>query len=759
VVVRCAIVAAPAIGLLILTQGILPGSPGSPGRGTPAAILFTGLVLGMLGSLTAAGLILIYRTARVINFAQTAIGVAGATLAFDLVQLTSVPFFVTLPLALGLSGVVGLTFEVAIVRRFFNSSRLVLTVATIAAASALAAFGPVLIRLLPFLPYRSASIEVTVGAAPVRADLPFAGWNFTIGSLPIEFGFPEIFAMQITVVSLILLAAFFRFTRTGVAVRALAENAERASLLGISVGTVSMVVWAIAGVLAGAGALGTGAVLTPAQANGIAPSLLLPALAAAVIARFQSLPVATYVSILLGVLTQAVAWSLPDDTGLLNIVLLIALGVSLLARWRQVGRSESGAGLAWQAVGEQRAIPPQLAGLTAVRVMRYGGLAVLGLIVLLYPWFVGTGATVIGGNVALISIAILSLVVLTGWSGQVSLGQMGYVAVGAVVAGALTARAGVPFWVAVPLAAAAAAAVAALTGLPALRVRGLFLAVMTLAFGMSVSAVLFNRRYFGWLLPEGVERPSLFLLDFEDERSMYYLCLAALAVSVAVIGNLRRSRFGRTVIAVRDNEASVQAFGVDPVRTKLAAFAVSGGLAGFAGALLAHHGRGVSVESFTPEASIAVFLFAVFGGVSSIGGAMLGSLYFNLVEFFSFGNPILNVIFKSSGQMFVLILLFSAPGGLISLTNRVRDGALRIIAQRRHIVVPSLFADFAPEVMERRLIPLSEPSGMEGLSALPGGDEWTLDSELHGRAPRKRENGSTPGVGGANGRGKLERTR
>ena len=109
--------------------------------------------------------------------------------------------------------------------------------------------------------------------------------------------------------------------------------------------------------------------------------------------------------------------------------------------------------------------------------------------------------------------------VLTGWAGQVSLGQFAFVAVGAVVAGALTARVGLSFWLAVPLAAAFTAAFAVAVGLPALRIRGLFLAVTTFAFAVAVRSLLFEPRYFAWLLPGAVERPTLFFFDFGDERS------------------------------------------------------------------------------------------------------------------------------------------------------------------------------------------------------------------------------------------------
>ena len=726
-------------GLLVLlfSQVLLPGRTGAETRGTPGAILFTGLVLGLVNSLTAAGMILVYRTTRVINFAQTAIGVTGATLVFDMVQLTPIPFALAFPLGLLVSAGVGLLFEIAVIRRFFYASRLVLTVATIAAASLLASFGPQMIRLLPFIPYNTASTSEITGGASVRGLLPFAGFDFQIGGLEIKFGFPEIFAIEVVIVALLLIAAFFRFTRAGVAVRALAENAERASLLGISVGKLSMTVWVLSGILAGASAILTGSILVPGQATGFAPAVLLPALAAAVLARFRSLPIAVFAAVAISIVARSAEWSLENDLGLINVGLFLVITIALLAQRLRGGRSEEGAGVSWQAVEEQRPIPKELAGIGSVRAARYVLIAIGVIIVGAYPFVVSTGPTVLGGNVALTSIIILSLVVLTGWSGQVSLGQYGFAAIGAVVGGSLTSRAGIPFWIAIFVAAAVTGAIAMLVGLPALRIRGLFLAVATFAFGLAVSGVLFNPRYFKWLLPTDIERPTLFFLDVEDEKSMYYLCVGALVLSVVVVGNLRRSRLGRVLIALRENENNVQSFGINVVKTKLMAFAISGALAGFAGAILAHQLRGLNAESFAAQRSVDVFLFAVLGGVSSVAGALIGSLYYNLTNFFTITNPIFLTLFRTSGSFFVLLLLFVSPGGAIALLNRLRDGVLKIIAQRRQIIVPSLFADYDPEALEKRLIPLSPPSDLEGLAALDAETRYTYASELyHGSGER-----------------------
>jgi branched-chain amino acid transport system permease protein len=310
----------------------------------------------------------------------------------------------------------------------------------------------------------------------------------------------------------------------------------------------------------------------------------------------------------------------------------------------------------------------------------------------------------------------------------VSLGQWALVAVGAVVGGSLTSRAGISFWLAVPVVVALTAGIAVLIGLPALRIKGLFLLVSTFIFAIAVNSVLFNQRYAGWLLPESVNRPTLFFLNFEDEKSMYFLAVASLVLAIVVVGNLRRSRVGRLLIAMRENEANVQSFGVSALRAKLMAFAVSGGLAGFAGIIFAAQGRAVSPESFGADQNVLIFLQAVIGGVSSSGGALLGAAYFQVVQQLLASQQVVQTFLTAGGP---LVILFIAPGGFISLVNAMRDSVLRVIAQRRRIVVPSLFADYDPDVLARQLIPLAEADPTSGLGALPLDERFVMASELY----------------------------
>ncbi|MDQ3781810.1 MAG: branched-chain amino acid ABC transporter permease, partial [Actinomycetota bacterium] len=405
-----------AVGLVVFTQLVLPGTPGG-GRGTPMAILFLGAVRGLVVALTAVGVVLLYRTLRIINFAQAALGIAGGVLCFALVQFTPVPFPLAFLLGLALSAVIGGGVGLFTLR-FLQAPRLVLTVFTILLAAVVASFAGQ-VRQLPFLPDQAElSIADQLGADQVDAFLPFPGFTFTIGDTPLSFGFAEVFAIEMAIIALCALGAFFRFTRAGVAVRALAENAERASLLGIGVGALSCAVWAIAGALSGAGVMLTGALVTPGSATGFAPGLLLPALAAAVIGRFTSLPVTIAAAVGIGVASAAADWSLTNERqSLVEVGLFAVVVVGLLVQRKGLQRSESSGGSSWQASDEQRPIPAELAGIRGLRLARRAAIGVGLAAVLLYPFVVSSGAQSLGGVIALSAIVVLSLVVLTGWAG------------------------------------------------------------------------------------------------------------------------------------------------------------------------------------------------------------------------------------------------------------------------------------------------------------------------------------------------------
>jgi branched-chain amino acid transport system permease protein len=327
---------------------------------------------------------------------------------------------------------------------------------------------------------------------------------------------------------------------------------------------------------------------------------------------------------------------------------------------------------------------------------------------------------------------LLSLVVLTGWAGQVSLGQFGFVAIGAVVGGALTARLSVPFWVALPAGALFTAAFAVLLGLTSLRIRGFYLAVTTLAFAAAVDSMLFSQKYFSWLLPSRVDRPTAFFFDFNDEKSMYYLLVIFVVLMVLGVSFLRRTRVGRVLIGLRENEPNAQSFGINAVRARLTAFALSGFIAGFAGVLLVHQQRAVDPTSYSSALSLQFFVLAAIAGFGAVSGAVIGGVFIAVQTLaLNVSGPFSIFLQLVFGGLGFLILLYCIPRGLSSVVYGLRDSILRIVAQRRQIVVPALFADYDPYAVERNLVPLAEPDERRSRELAQAARRYTQQSDLY----------------------------
>jgi branched-chain amino acid transport system permease protein len=236
---------------------------------------------------------------------------------------------------------------------------------------------------------------------------------------------------------------------------------------------------------------------------------------------------------------------------------------------------------------------------------------------------------------------------------------------------------------------------AVIVGYPALRRRGLTLAVSTLAFGLFVSSFLLNRTipFLRDRLPgRRIDRGTLLGIELSSETAMFYACLAVLALGLIMVVGLRRSRTGRVLIAIRENEKAARAYGVNATRTSLAAFALSGFLAAVAGALYVHQQTGLSAQPYLPQASLELFTMVVIGGLGSLPGALLGATYVHSVDFFL---PV-EWQFLATGVGLLLVLLVF-PSGFGGVLADLRDGALRKIATRRGIVVPSLLADVRVE--------------------------------------------------------------
>jgi branched-chain amino acid transport system permease protein len=662
-------------GTVVVVLGIWAFFAAVMDRGLPLGIVLRGTVFGSLIALLAIGVVLVYRANRIVNFAQAELGSVAAVLAIEAKLVWGWNYFVAIGMGFAMAAVLGALIDITIVRRFHTAPRLILTVATIGLAQILKAMS----ILIPLL---------IGGLTAGRFETPFTVRHEI---------HPEVFngnhVMVMVVVPAVMLGvmAFLRFTDYGIAIRASAENGDRANLLGIPVKRLSTLVWAMAGFLSATAVILRIPLVGFASFQSVSGSgnaLLLRTLAAAVIGRMESLPRTVIAAIGIGIFQEAAAWQF-SDTDFVDALLVIVILVGLLLQREHFSRiAESGIST-WKSIREVRPVPRELVGVPEVRWATFAVTAIITTIALTLPLWASPSQEQAAALVAIYAIVALSLLVLTGWAGHISLGQFALVGFGGAATGVLYGRHGWDLLLALPVGAAVAAGVALVIGLPALRIRGLFLAVTTLAFAVTAETFFLEDRYVPWLIEESIRRPMLWgRFSLDQGWQQYFFCLVGLLVAIAAVRNLRASRTGRAIIAVRDNEMNAEAATINATRTKLLAFAVSGGLAGFAGGLYVVNQQGLFADAFGADVSIRLFSMVVIGGLGSLPGAVLGAIYVRGAEFFLPAEYEL----LASGMGILLLLMF-LPEGLGGLFYRARDGYLRWVARRRSILVPSLLAD------------------------------------------------------------------
>jgi branched-chain amino acid transport system permease protein len=707
------------------------------GRGLNAGFAGLGVVSGSAVALQALGVVLVYRSSGIINFAQVQVGATAAVLFSEMVQrreflhfasfvcapcvpggpdhasgaAVAVDYWLSFVLAVGLSALLAYLAHALLVRRFARAPRAVATVLTIGIAQLLAGIAAAIPSLFD---------ATTPGVQLSNAvPLPLHA-SFTIP--PTTFTASDVARVIAVVLACAGLAWFLLRSRRGIAVRGAADNPLRARTLGVDVDSLGGTVWLIAGVLSGIGAcLQT----TSAGVHADTPLdvlTLVGILAAAVIGGFRSLPMVVAGALALGILEQGIHAGInaPD---VFAASLLAVISLFLLLQRERRGRAENDAAVGWLAAREVRPIPQSLRRLPVVRTWLRWGAALLAVVVLAYPVVMSPSDVGTATRVCIDAMLGVSLLVLTGWGGQISLGQLAVAAAGAYVAAMLSAGTGVSFVVGVVAAAASGALVALLVGIPALRLRGLSLAVSTLALALTVSLVVVSGNYLGALLPSTVQRPVLLGLDLEDQRVFYYLCLGLLAAVLVATATLRRSRTARALIACRENENAARALGVSPARVRLIAFALSGALAGLAGGLLAYNEHGVHAPDLTPAMGVAIFLMVVIGGMGSLWGPVFGAVYLGFL--LSSSNQLVSFLATGGGVVFVLLL---APGGFVQVLAATRDAMLRRVAMRHHVHAPGLIAVAAVEGRAAApIMPLRAGVSGTGRAYVPA--RYRLDAE------------------------------
>lgn len=588
--------------------------------------LLLGLGGGAVIAALALGVTLTYRVSGVVNFAYAAMGMYVASAYFRLrstgeliLPVIGVPDRLSLlpadppptvasaaTISLLLAAVMGLACYWLIFRPLRNAPDLARVVASLG-------------LFLYLLAVASAQRQGT-GAATggVQRVLPAGTIDLLGTTIPRD----RIILLVLVVLVTSVLWAVYRFTGFGLATRAAAESEKGALLTGLSPDLLGSGNWVVASVLAG------GAVILFAPIAGLDPTttslLIVPALAAALLGGFQSFWLTLGAGLAIGMLQSEILklqsdWSWLPSIGLQQGLPLIIILATLALRGKSLPTRGSLLPTRFPRAPESR--HPVATALVL------GSAAVLLLLTADGDLRLGLINTTIGALIA------LSVVVLTGYVGQISLAPFAFAGIGAFATAKLAGDLHVPFPFAPILAALIAMGVGLLLGLPAVRVRGMNLAIATLAAAVAVEELVFGWSWFsGGLTGTQVPTPELFGFDLGitatgdafPRPEFGILCVLVTGVAAVAVAHLRRSPTGRRWLAVRANERAAAAAGVDVRKAKLSAFAASSFLAGLGGTLLAYATpRALSVDSFGVFESLAILSLTYVGGIASVAGAFV----------------------------------------------------------------------------------------------------------------------------------------
>ncbi len=627
-------------------------------------------VLGLGGgaayALLAQGVVLVYRGSGVVNFAQGAIAMVAAYLCLETLQRdhdwAMLPAFAV---AVLVAAAIGLVFQLAVLRWLANAAPIVRLAATLGLLVILQA------GVQQF--YGSKSIRV-------RAFLPNDAYRW--GGVVVQQD--RLILLGIAVGLTAALWALTKYTRVGLAITAAAENERAAAALGWSPHRLAALTWAGGGALAGI------AGILVAPLTGLTPTAFVVivtvfALAAALLGGFRSFPLTLLGGLVLGVGESLVVLyqdsirdflNMPTLSGINRAVPFLVILIVLVVR---------GKGLPLRSHVSER-LPRLGSG-----VVRWPGVAVAVVI--------AAAAIAVSGDwlrsmtlTLAAAVFLLSIVVLTGYAGQLSLAQYTVGGLGALIAARLVGQAGWPLIPAAIVAVAAVVAVGVLFALPALRTRGVNLAVVTLGLGFTVQEMVFgNPALTGDKLDNSVRIPELTVFGIDVTAARYperwaLLCLAVLVVAGLMVANLRRSRTGRRLIAVRTNERAAASLGISVFAVKIYAFALAAGLAAVAGILLGLRNTAVTYVEFNAFASINAVVQAVTGGLGFVVGGIVGALL-------GPGALVSRMLSDGSGSGAVATLLGGVILIVILLTNQngIADMLSRAATSvRRSVMVSAL---------------------------------------------------------------------
>lgn len=619
-----------------------------------AGFIALGVVQGALAALNAIGLVLVWRATRILNLAQPAIGLVGGVLSGLLVSSAGWGFGWAAPVGIAVGALLGYGSERLVLARLADAPRVVPLVATIGLAQLFGA----LQTGLPFaFGGRLPSYDVDLGVEWFVFPVLLKGAHLlAILSLPI---------------AVIAVLAFVHRSRLGTAAAAVGQDAERAQTLGVDVGFVRSVVWAVAGGLSGlAGVLSIPA-LGFSLGDGVAPTVLLLALAPAMLAGLRSIGRTVALSLTLGVVYQLALVKAPT-AGLADALLAAAVLVALaIGRTRGVRLAVAARASSWAAAATPRRVPRRLQRDRRWRILSWTGALALPMLVALPPAWLSPSADVRYATSAALVLAAVSCGIAWTFAGEVALGQWGVAALAAGVAFLLPG----PPAVGAVGGVAAGAAVGLLLDVVGRRRGGLASAIGGIAVSVAAPVFVLRLGAPAWALDPDVVAPGA--------------AVTAAVVAVAFVW-LRSRRLGIEMVAARDEPRRSASLGTDVARVRALAMAFAGATAGLAGVVyLAAVPAGIAPEAFASSRSLEVLAFAVVGGLGSALGAGLGAAVLLAADAL-LPSP-WAAIATGAGVVWVVVV---APAGFAAVLAQGRDALVRLLLGGA--LVPKRDAPLAP---------------------------------------------------------------
>ncbi len=575
-----------------------------------------GIPIGCVFALMAMGIVLTYKTSGVFNLAFGAQAFVSAAVYYELVARNEWPAGLGFVVAVVIVGpLLGLVLDRLLYRHLRNAGTLAKLVTSLGLLVAI----PQIVKLW----FGTAAAFRPPGIIPSDHIYRFGDYSLDVN---------QIVTMVVTLLVVIGLTVLFRFTNLGLRMRAVVESARMTELNGVNAERISSFSWMLSSFFAGL----AGVLLAPlfAQVRELDFfTLLVAALAAAAFGRLTSIPLTLLGGLLLGVLQQLLAGSLPTDSivaqGLRPSLPFVTLFLLLLF---------------WPGLRQGREVVDPLAGVdppppAPAAAIRTRGLTLLTRSVAVVFVAVGALLTVTTFDAfwvgiitrgVILGLIFLSFVILTGLGGQISLCQATFAAVGAFTVAQVVERTGMSVMGALFIGAAVAAAVGALIALPALRLGGIYLALATLAFALMFEFVV---RPLDWVSggfrPPRVPRPEIAGIDFTDDTSFFLLALGLLGIASLLVLAWKRGTTGRLLDAVRGSEVAASAVGINPFGRKVVAFALSAAIAGFGGGLLASFEGAVNYDgSYAYFFGLVWLVLVVTMGARSIQAAITAGLAF-----------------------------------------------------------------------------------------------------------------------------------